>query len=105
MTPPRVRVLIYALAPEDGPGPAAVTTAYHRISEALLGTPGLLGNELLHSRIDERRFVVMSEWASLTAFQRWEQGPDHQKTTAPLRPYQDASRGRPFDILTVSARY
>ncbi|GHF28107.1 antibiotic biosynthesis monooxygenase family protein [Streptomyces morookaense] len=105
MTSPRVRVLVYARTPEEAPGPDAVTEAYHRISEALHGTPGLLGNELLHSRLDPRRFVVMSEWESLDAFRRWEQGPGHRGTTAPLRPYQDASQGRPFDVLTVSAHY
>ncbi|GAA0297211.1 antibiotic biosynthesis monooxygenase [Streptomyces polychromogenes] len=105
MTPPRVRVLVHARAPEGEEGAQAVSAAYHRISEALRGTPGLLGNELLHSRVDGRNFVVMSEWESPEAFQAWEQGPGHRSTTAPLRPYQDASRGRPFDVLTVSARY
>ncbi|MGW2425635.1 antibiotic biosynthesis monooxygenase family protein [Streptomyces sp. NPDC001709] len=101
----RTRVLVHARVPEDATGADAVTTAYHHISKALRGTPGLLGNELLRSRLDPRCFVVMSEWESLEAFQRWEQGPGHRETTAPLRPYQDASRGRPFDVLTVSERY
>ena len=41
----RVRVLIYATAPDADPG--AVADAYHRVSRRLAGTPGLLGNEQL----------------------------------------------------------
>jgi heme-degrading monooxygenase HmoA len=100
----RVRVLIHALAPDIDPD--GVGQAYHQISAALAGVPGLLGNELLREvGSSEPRFVVMSEWESLTAFQRWEQGADHRLTTAPLRPYQDSRRGQPFALYEVTARY
>jgi heme-degrading monooxygenase HmoA len=98
-----VQVLIYAAAPPDDPD--GVTRAYHRISQDLAGTPGLLGNRLLRSLLDGDRFVVVSEWSDLAAFQAWEQGPDHRTTTAPLRTYQEASRGRSFDVLAVQAGY
>lgn len=100
----RVRVVIYAAAPESDPD--GVEQAYHEISTALRGVPGLLGNELLREMgPDHARFVVMSEWESLAAFQRWEQGANHRDTTAPLRPYQDSSRGRSFALYEVAARY
>ncbi|MDT8910102.1 antibiotic biosynthesis monooxygenase family protein [Amycolatopsis sp. PS_44_ISF1] len=99
----RVRVLIYAAAPESDTD--GVTEAYHRISAELSGTPGLLGNELMQSLGESRSFVVMSEWADLDAFRTWETGPDHRATTSPLRPYQDASRGSPFGLYQVVANY
>ncbi|ADJ47188.1 antibiotic biosynthesis monooxygenase [Amycolatopsis mediterranei S699] len=99
----RVRVLIYAAAPESDTG--GVTEAYHRISAELSGTPGLLGNELMQSLGEARSFVVMSEWADLDAFRKWETGPDHRGTTSPLRPYQDASRGSAFGLYQVVASY
>jgi heme-degrading monooxygenase HmoA len=100
----RVRVLIYAAAPESDPD--GVEKAYHEISTALRGVPGLLGNELLREMGSDRaRFVVMSEWESFGAFQRWEKGADHRNTTAPLRPYQDTSGGRSFALYAVNARY
>ncbi|MDQ0762621.1 antibiotic biosynthesis monooxygenase family protein [Streptomyces canus] len=99
----RLRVLVYAAAPESDPD--AVSAAYRRISEALRGTPGLLGNELLRSTLDDGAFLVMSEWESREAFEGWEQGSSHRDTTAPLRPFQDASKGRPFGIYQVVASY
>jgi heme-degrading monooxygenase HmoA len=95
-----VRVLIFAVA-DDG-----VERAYREISTALRGTPGLLGNELLREFGPAAgTFAVMSEWTSREAFQNWEQSRAHRDVTAPLRPYQDTSRGRPFALYEVVARY
>lgn len=98
----RVRVMVYATAPETDP--SAVEIAYHQISRDLAGTAGLIGNELLRSVQDPRDFAVVSEWNSIEAFQFWEAGAAHRNTTAPLRPYQ---RERPmtFGIYRVIATY
>jgi heme-degrading monooxygenase HmoA len=85
------RVLVYATAPADGPN--AVTEAYHRISRDLLGTPGLLANELLQSAHDPAAYAVASYWTDLAAFSRWEAGQQHRAATAPLRPYQTPGLG------------
>ncbi len=95
-----VRVLVHCRAPEDG-GEDAVMSAYHAISERLAGTPGLLGNQLMRSVLAPGEFTVISEWAGMTEFLAWEQGPDHRDATAPLRPYQDHSRGRSFGVYEV----
>ncbi|GAA4561741.1 antibiotic biosynthesis monooxygenase [Micromonospora coerulea] len=97
-----VRILLWHRVDGDG---AAVRDAYHRVSRALAGTPGLLGNQLLRSAVDPACFVVMSEWTSLTAFQDWEGGATHRGTTAPLRPYQDPRRQPPYEILETVAAY
>jgi heme-degrading monooxygenase HmoA len=99
----KVRVLLYATSPSDDP--VAVETAYHLISRDLVGTPGLLGNELLRSVHQPADFVVVSDWESLAAFHSWEQGCGHRGTTAPLRPYQSRQRGAPFGIYEVMAAY
>ncbi|MFC4533226.1 antibiotic biosynthesis monooxygenase family protein [Sphaerisporangium dianthi] len=99
----RVRVLLHTLAPDEGPD--GLVAAYHRISEELSGTPGLLGNELMHSVLDPGAFVVMSEWESLAAFRAWEEGAAHRPTTAPLRPYQDRRRQDRYGMYEVVARY
>ncbi|HEX8780805.1 MAG TPA: antibiotic biosynthesis monooxygenase [Nocardioides sp.] len=98
-----VRVLVYALAPGDDPD--GVTRAYHLVSEELAGTDGLLGNELLRSVHDPHRFAVLSEWESLAAFNAWERGTAHRPATAPLRPFQDHTRGSSFDVYAVQASY
>ncbi|GLW63955.1 antibiotic biosynthesis monooxygenase [Actinomadura rubrobrunea] len=99
----RVRVLVYASAPGDAP--EAVETAYHTVSRALEGTPGLIGNALLRSVHEPGAFVVMSEWTDLESFRAWEKGAEHRELTAPLRPLQD-DRGRgPFGIYEITAAY
>lgn len=100
-TTAQVQVMVWAVDPPEDPG--AVERAYHRISRALAGTPGLLGNRLLRSPHDPARYVVVSDWRDLTAFSVWEQGPDHRGTTAPLRPYQDPAR--PAAVYAATAAY
>ncbi|HEY9373877.1 antibiotic biosynthesis monooxygenase [Streptomyces sp.] len=101
--PGRVRILL-RLRPAPGEVPE-VEKAYHRISEDLAGTPGLLGNELLREITDEGAYAVLSEWESMAAFRDWEAGSAHRGTTSPLRPYQDAERGSPFALFEVAASY
>jgi heme oxygenase (mycobilin-producing) len=97
----RVRVLLYAATTDRD----AVTAAYHKVSAELAGTAGLLGNELLHSVHEPDRFIVISEWESLQAFRTWESGNAHRGTTAPLREFQDTSRGSAFGLYEVTAAY
>jgi heme-degrading monooxygenase HmoA len=78
-------------------------TAFGAIARELRGTPGLLGSELLQACGDVGSVVVMSEWESMAAFRTWEEGATHRSTTAPLRPYQDRGRDRPFEIYEVAA--
>ncbi|GAA3029856.1 antibiotic biosynthesis monooxygenase family protein [Streptomyces glomeratus] len=98
----RIRILLFCRAPAEGP--EVIERAYHEISKTLADTPGLLGNELLHSLIEDDAFAVMSEWESLEAFHAWDEGPDHKDQTAGLRPYQDRTR-RPWDMYAVRASY
>lgn len=96
-----VRVLVYHRAP-DG---AAIEDAYHEVSAALAGVPGMLGNELLRSCHDEQGFLVVSRWNGIESFQVWEEGVTHRDTTAPLRPYRDTTLATPFGIYQVVAAY
>ncbi|WP_199747975.1 antibiotic biosynthesis monooxygenase family protein [Actinomadura sp. WAC 06369] len=78
----RVRVLVW-----HRPGERAdeLAAQYHRISRAMAGTPGLLGNELWECG-DQR--VVMSEWADADAFDRWARDAAQHRVTASLREYR-----------------
>ncbi|GAA3105336.1 antibiotic biosynthesis monooxygenase [Nonomuraea salmonea] len=96
-----VRVLLYH-ATDD---PAGIEAAYHEASNRLAGVPGLLGNELLRSVTDEGDFVVVSTWRSMEDFEKWEQGPEHKRQTAPLRPFRDGRMRRPFAVYRVTASY
>ena len=97
----QVRVLVYHAAAS----PCLVDDAYHQVSTKLVGVPGMLGNELLHSLPDPTGFLVVSRWASIEAFTQWEQGPAHLDTTAPLRPFRDPRMTTPFGIYRVTAAY
>lgn len=98
-----VRVVVWYRAP--GADSAAVEAAYHAVSQALEGTPGLVSNELLRSANDAGSFAVMSQWQSAEAFDRWEQGPTHHASTAPLVPYLDRGPARSFELYEVTAAY
>lgn len=104
----QVRVLLHHRAPTDRRGrlePGNVLEAYHRVSAAMATVPGMVGNELLRSLQDPSRFVVVSRWADMDAFTRWEQSSGHGRTTAPLRPFRDPTVDPPFGIYVVEAAY
>nr|ASV46874.1 antibiotic biosynthesis monooxygenase [uncultured bacterium] len=82
----RARVMLFVQAPDAER--STLEEAYHRVSTSLKGTPGLLRNELLRSCSQPASYVVLSEWESLEAFRRWEQGPVHRGSTPdPMRRY------------------
>jgi heme-degrading monooxygenase HmoA len=99
---PAVRVLVWYREPESDP--ASLHRAFERVERAMRATPGLLRSELLHSVVHPGSVTVHSEWTSLDAFLAWEQGPDHRRDTAPLRPYQDTRRSRVYDVYTVAGK-
>lgn len=99
----RVRVLVWHRV--DGGAVGDVVAAYDAISQALRGTPGLLGNELLRAPTDPSCLVVASEWESLEAFLAWEGSEGHRPTTAPLRAYRDSRRDPPYEVLQVIRAY
>jgi heme-degrading monooxygenase HmoA len=98
-----VLVFLYVADPENSPG--SVAAAYHSVSRALAGTPGLVGNTLLRTVDGSQSFAVLSEWTDLTAFRTWEEGSGHRGTTAPLRPLQDSTPAAPFCVYEVVASY
>jgi heme oxygenase (mycobilin-producing) len=98
-----VHVIVYLSDPEDALG--SVEAAYHGVSRALDGTPGLTGNFLLRSVNSPRSFAVLSEWADMQAFRDWEAGNGHRGVTAPLRPLQDSTHGETFGVYEVAASY
>ncbi|GAA3501779.1 antibiotic biosynthesis monooxygenase [Streptomyces prasinosporus] len=96
-----VEVVLHHLAD----APEQVLAAYHRVSRRMAGTPGLLGNRLMTAVDDPRRFVVVSRWADWDSFAAWEGGTAHKDQTAPLRPFRDTARARPFEIYRELAGY
>ncbi|MFI6930358.1 antibiotic biosynthesis monooxygenase family protein [Streptomyces sp. NPDC050287] len=96
---PGVRVLVWYRESEEDP--AALHHAFELVEKAMRGTPGLLRSELLRSVVHSGRFAVHSEWTGLDAFLAWEQGTEHRRDTAPLRPYQDTGTGQVYDVYTV----
>lgn len=98
-----VLVLLYVADPRDAPG--SVAAAYHAVSQALDGTPGLIGNALLRSVDDPRAYVILSRWTGAEAFQGWERDAAHPAATAPLRPFQVPASAVPFGVYTVAASY
>ncbi|WP_308406564.1 antibiotic biosynthesis monooxygenase family protein [Streptomyces sp. AC555_RSS877] len=96
-----VEVVLHHLSDD----PDRVLDAYHEASRRMAGTAGLLGNKLLHALGDPHAYVVVSRWSDWEAFTAWEGGPAHKDQTAPLRPFRDTGRDRPFEIYRELAHY
>lgn len=101
MTAAPVEVVLHHLSDDA----ERVVSAYHEASRRMAGTPGLLGNRLLRAVGDPRALVVVSRWSDWDAFAAWEGGAAHKEQTAPLRPFRDLERDRPFEIYRELARY
>jgi heme-degrading monooxygenase HmoA len=99
----RVRVVLYLTEPESEPG--VIERCYHQISQALVGRPGLRGNELLRSVLDPRRYVVQSEWDDAVVWREWEASQEHRELAAPLLPYLEAESGSTFGAYEIVAAY
>lgn len=82
----------------------SIQLAYDQVSAQMRVVPGMLSNELLGSIRDDG-FVVLSRWVDLQAFLTWEGGPDHRRTTAPLRPYREDRLDPPFGVYRVLASH
>jgi heme-degrading monooxygenase HmoA len=96
-----VRALVY-YATQDS---TSIEKSYHQVSRELAGVPGLCGNELLHSVHDPTRFIVLSRWSELAAFQQWESGSSHRNGAAPMRRFEDTRLDRPFGLYRVEAEH
>jgi heme-degrading monooxygenase HmoA len=84
-------ILVHHRAPEGSP--EAVEQAYESAREALAGTPGYLGDELLRSPADPGRYLLLMKWRSAADFAGWERGHRRSGHPSALRAFQD--RGRP----------
>lgn len=97
----RVRVFIYHECADE----REIRSAYEEVSSRLSTVEGMLSNELVAAVHDPCGYVIVSEWADLAAFDRWEQSPQHRRDTAPLRPFRDTRMAVPFAIYQVKASY
>lgn len=93
----QVQVVVYHLADD----PVLLRRAYDESSRRLRGTPGLLQDELQQGVTDERSFAVVSRWRDWDAFAAWEASAGHRDQTAPMRPFRDHVRSRPFEIFRI----
>jgi quinol monooxygenase YgiN len=86
--------------------PSAVEQAYHKASEALRGTRGYLGDELLRSAADRDRYVLLMKWRSPADFSAWEREHRRAGHPSPLRPFQDRERpgGHYEPLVPVASR-
>ena len=93
----QVEVVLYHRCDDED----RIVAAYHESSSRLAGTPGLLSDHLMRSSADPGVFTVVSRWRDQAAFLAWEEGAAHKEQTAPLRPFRDLARPKPFEVNVV----
>jgi aromatase len=99
---PRVRILLWHGARGEG---EKLAKLYRKVSDALAGAPGLVGNELLRSVANPDNYLIMSEWTSRAAFRAWDATPAHL-LTAPLRAYRAVNaRTQSYEMYEVVDAY
>jgi heme oxygenase (mycobilin-producing) len=98
----KVRVILWYRANDEQVRELADT--YRTISQELVGTPGMLSNELLHSKDEPGVIMVTSYWESYELLQDWVRSASHDKTS-PLRPYMDRAREHTYETFDVLSAY
>jgi len=77
---------------------ADLQAAYAQLRERVAKEPELISHQLCQSAEDPERFLVISEWRSLDASQRWDRSEEHARLLAPMRAcFAQATRGV-FDV-------
>lgn len=95
-----VRVMVFGKL-KDGKDREAFEAMIPQVSQSIRGTDGYIRDELLRDITDPTAYIMMSEWASLEKFLRWEQAPVHKQNTNPLRAYWSAETiFKTYDVIS-----
>ena len=73
--------------------------AWREIAKDVRGAPGSIRQALLRDLDDPRSFVVTSDWESREAFTRFEQSPEQDRLTAPLRELRESGQMTVHDLV------
>jgi heme-degrading monooxygenase HmoA len=97
----RALVFIWFRSP-DGDN-SGIEDGYRRMREGLVGKPGLVNSELIHSVSDEASFGVLSEWENAQSFAAWQRESSHGNDTEPMDSYLDHTRpgGRYAEVFQI----
>ncbi len=73
--------------------------AWREIAKEVQRGPGNLRQALLRDVDDPRSFVVTSDWESREAFTQFEQSPEQDELTAPLRELRESGKMTVHDLV------
>ena len=73
--------------------------AWRGIAEDVRRAPGNIRQALLRDPDDPRTFVVTSDWESREAFRDFEQSPEQDQLTAPLRELRESGGMTVHDLV------
>jgi heme-degrading monooxygenase HmoA len=96
-----IRVMVHATI-QDG-SHEQFEAAFEQVRQNVAGTPGHLGDELLHSTTDPNAYILLSRWESREQFLTWEDAPIHRQLTVPMRPYWSGAVERLIYEVPVGA--
>ena len=74
--------------------------AWRTIAEQVRRAPGNVRQALMRDPADPHLFVVTSDWESRDAFTRFEQSPEQDDLTAPLRELRESGRMKVHELVT-----
>jgi heme-degrading monooxygenase HmoA len=80
-----VRVMVHTII--DPANCEAFEEAFLKVSEAVHGTPGHIGDELIRDTSEEATYVLLAEWETEQAFLDWVGDPRHLEASAPMYPF------------------
>jgi heme-degrading monooxygenase HmoA len=92
-----IRATLY-ITVKEGRG-EEFTRAWREIAEEVRRQPGSLRQALLRDPDDPNAFVIASDWDRRERFHAFEQSPEQDELTAPLRDLRASARMTVQDVL------
>lgn len=91
--------ILFTVTVADGKE-ADFLAAYEKVRYSVMKTPGHIRDQICQASDDPQRWLITSEWTSLTEFFAWEKSEEHKEMVRPMRECYTATEFRSFSVVS-----